>query len=194
MASTNDWPVDLRGITETIVTTRGPNERWNVAALGVHAPESADRPATARTWGGTRTRRNFERRGQGYVQFSTDPVDFAKAALTIDERDEPILDSAAAWARTEVTQVDRGTDEGTTWLEWELEPVETAVEERIVPTTNRGYAAVVEATVAASRLDVPAYDRAELTDRLSHLEDVVATCGSQREQRAFDVVRDAVDW
>ena len=194
MPATADWPVDLRGITETIVTTRGPQDRWNVAALGVHAPPSTDEPPTARTWGGTRTRRNFERRGQGYVQFSTDPVDFAKAALTIDERDEPVLDSAAAWARTEVTQIDEGTDEGTTWVEWELEPVETAVEGRVVPTTNRGYAAVVEATVAASRLDVPAYDRAELTARLSHLEDVVDTCGSPTEQRAFDVVRNAVDW
>lgn len=194
MPATADWPVDLRGITETIVTTRGPEDRWNVAALGIHAPPSPDELPTARTWGGTRTRRNFERRGQGYVQFSTDPVDFAKAALTIVERDEPVLDSAAAWARTEVTQLDEGTDEGTTWVEWALEPVETAVEGRVVPTTNRGYAAVVEATVAASRLDVPAYDRAELTARLSHLEDVVDTCGSPTEQRAFDVVRNAVDW
>ena len=194
MAATADWPVDLRGITETIVTTRGPRDRWNVAALGVHAPPSADESATARTWGETRTRRNFDRRGGGYVQFSTDPVDFATAALTVDERDEPVLDSAAAWARAEVTPVDRGTDEGTAWVEWELEPVETAVEGRVVPTTNRGYAAVVEATVAASRLDVPAYDRAELTARLSHLEDVVDTCGSPTEQRAFDVVRNAVDW
>jgi len=194
VAATADWPVDLRGITETIVTTRGPRVRWNVAALGVHAPPSADEPVTARTWGETRTRRNFDRRGQGYVQFSTDPVDFAKAALTVDERDKPVLDSAAAWARTEVTPVDRGTGEGTTWVEWELEPVETAVEGRVVPTTNRGYAAVVEATVAASRLDVPAYDRAELTARLSHLEDVVHTCGSPTEQRAFEIVRDAVGW
>lgn len=194
MTDVGDWPADLRGITETIVTTRGAEDRWNLAALGVHAPDAPDRPATARTWGGTRTRRNFSRRGQGHVQFWTDPVEFAKAALTIEERDEPVLESAAAWARTEVTQVDRGTDEGTTWIEWELEPMETAVEGRVVPTMNRGYAAVVEATVAASRLDVPAYDREELTDRLTHLESIIETCGGPGERRALDVVRAAVDW
>jgi hypothetical protein len=194
VTDTGGWPVDLEGITETIVTTRGPNDRWNLAALGIHAPESTDRPVTARTWGGTRTRRNFERRGHGYVQFWRDPVDFARAALTIEERDEPVLESAAAWARTDVSRIDRGTEEGTTWIKWQLDPVETAVESRFVPTTNRGHAAVVEATVAASRLDVPGYDRTELASRLTYLEDVVETCGSATEQRAFDVVRNAVDW
>ena len=26
------WPVGLRGVTESIVTTYGPNDRWNAAA------------------------------------------------------------------------------------------------------------------------------------------------------------------
>ncbi len=44
------WPVELRGVTETVVATLGPNEKWNMAALGLHAPESpASRHAT--TWG-----------------------------------------------------------------------------------------------------------------------------------------------
>lgn len=194
MGSAGDWPVALRGVTETIVTTRGPSDRWNAAALGVHAPtEPGDRP-TSRTWGSTRTRRNFAERGGGYVQFARDPVDFARAALTIEEVEEPLLESASAWVRVAATQVDRGTDAGTTWIEWELEALESGVERRVVPTTNRGYAAVVEATVAASRLDVPAYDRDVLADRLAYLEDVVETCGGPDERAAFDVVRDVVDW
>lgn len=194
MAESGDWPVALRGVTETVATTLGPNDRWNAAALGVHAPAGADDHPTARTWGSTRTRRNFARRGEGYVQFWTDPETFAEAALTITERDEPILADAAAWVRVAVGEVDRGRDEGTSWVEWMLEPVETGVERRVVPTTNRGYNAVVEATVAASRLDVPAYDRDELAGRLTHLDRVVETCGGPAERAAFDVIRDAVEW
>lgn len=194
MGEASDWPVDLRGVTETVVTTLGPAERWNVAALGVHAPEEDGGRPTARTWGATRTRRNFERREGGYVQFTRDPVDFAQAALTIREDDDPLLDSADAWVRVASTRVDRGTDAGTTWVEWELEAVETGVEQRVVPTTNRGYGAVVEATVVASRLDVPTYDREELAARLEYLEGVAERCGGPAERAAFDVIRDAVDW
>lgn len=194
MGAATDWPVPLRGVTETVVTTLGPNERWNAAALGVHAPAAEDDFATARTWGSTRTRRNFTRLGEGYVQFVLDPVDFAEAALTVREVDEPILESAGAWVRVEATDVDEGTKEGTSWVEWTLEPIETAVERRVVPTTNRGENAAIEATVVASRLDVPAYDRDELEARLEHLEEVAETCGGPRDRAAFDVVREAVDW
>ncbi|MBV0922619.1 DUF447 family protein [Halomicroarcula limicola] len=190
--SERGWPVELAGVTETIVTTLGPNERWNVAALGVRAPEG-DRPATATTWGRTRTWRNFRERGEGYVQFTRDPVDFAEAALSVREEAEPILDSADAWVRCAVDRVADGEDGGTRWVEWTLKPQESGVERRVVPTTNRGHAAVVEATVAVSRLDVPAYDRETLLDRLRYFESVVETAGSEREREAFRRVRELTD-
>ncbi|MFQ3320770.1 MAG: hypothetical protein ACI80F_002857, partial [Natronomonas sp.] len=90
-----EWPVELRGVTESVVTTLGPNDRWNVAALGLFAGG----PVVARTWGRTRTWRNFRERGEGYVQFTRDPVDFVEAACSVREEDDPILDSADAWAR-----------------------------------------------------------------------------------------------
>ena len=190
--SETQWPVDLAGVSETVVTTLGPNERWNVAALGVHAP-AGDRPATATTWGRTRTWRNFRERRGGYVQFTRDPVDFAEAALSIREEDDPVLDSADAWVEVDVERRDSGSEGDTQWVEWALHPVDSAVERCVVPTTNRGHAAVVEATVAASRLDVPSYDRETLLDRLAYFESVVETAGSERERAAFDRVRDLVD-
>lgn len=222
MPDNGDWPADLRGITETVVTTRGPDDRWNLAALGVHEPgldvdaseldvdasgldadaSGLDAPggepdgavATARTWGRTRTRRNFEREGEGYVQFTDDPVDFAEAALTVREETDPVLEGALAWARVAVVELDRGEEAGTEWVDWALDPTESEVRRRVVPTINRGYAAVVEATVAASRLDVPGYDRATLQDRLSRLADVIERCGGDRERQALAVVRGAADW
>jgi len=182
--------VSLRGVTETVTTTLGPNGLWNAAALGVHAGE----PATATTWGRTRTRGNFERQGEGYVQFVDDPVLFVDAALDIEETEDPLLDAAAAWARVEVEQVATGMEGETEWARWNLHPVEREVVRETVPTINRGFGAVVEATVAASRLDVPAYDRAVLTGRLEYLSTVVDRCGGDREQRAMARLVELADW
>lgn len=188
-----DWPVDLWGVTETVVTTLGPNERWNVAALGLRAPEG-DGPGTARTWGRTRTRRNFAERGGGYVQFVDDPVDFVEAACAVREEDDPLLDSAAAWARVAVERREEGVEGGTEWVDWAVRPVEAAVERERVPTVDRGFTAVVEATVAASRLDVDAYDRDRLVARLDHYAGVVERAGGPREREAFERLREYVEW
>jgi hypothetical protein len=187
-----EWPdtVELRGVTESVVTTLGPNDLWNVAALGLHAGE----PVTARTWGRTRTWRNFRERGEGVVQFTRDACDFVDAACSVREESDPVLESADAWVRVDVTEVEAGEDGGTEWVDWELRPTEHEVRTRVVPTTSRGHAAVVEATVAASRLDVPGYDRDELLGRLAWLESVVETAGGEREREAFSRLREHVEW
>jgi len=184
-----DWPVALRGVTESVATTLGPNDRWNVAALGLHAGD----PVTARTYGRTRTWRNFSERGGGYVQWTRDPVEFTEAALAVRELDDPVLDSADAWARVTVTERETTADAGTQVVTWELTPVEAAVERETVPATNRGYYAVIEATVAASRLDVDAYDTDTLRERLAYFAEVVETCGGEREREAFARLEELVD-
>jgi hypothetical protein len=186
------WPVELSGVTETLVTTPGPNGRWNVAALGVHAPEN-EGPPTARTWGRTRTWRNFRERGEGSVQFTTDPVLFVEAALSVQEVEEPILDEAHAWVRICPERIDSGTDGGTEWVDWALPASQSGIESRVVPTVSRAYGAVVEGTVAASRLDVEGYDSAELRERIDFFESVVERCGGSREQRAFDRLLEIMD-
>jgi hypothetical protein len=191
-----DWPVELAGTgtVETVVTTLGPNERWNVAALGVFAPDDDGAPATARTWGRTRTRRNFESRNEGYVQFWTDPVDFVEAACSVREEPEPVLESVAAWARVSVERLEADEAADTEWVDWALRPVESVVRTRVVPTHNRARGAVVEATVAASRLGVSGYDDAALRDRIRHQADVVESCAGERERAAWERFEDLVDW
>lgn len=233
------WPVAFRGVTESIVATRGPEGRWNLAALGLRvdragegpietageesdtdptdgSPEIApwwperdrgypdeepregvegiDGPVTARTWGQTRTRINFEREGGGVVQFSRDPLLFVEAALGIVEREEPVDPGADAWVHVSVDRIGEGTSGGTGWVDWRLVPVDARIRRRTVPTVNRGYNAVVEATVAASRVDVDAYDAAVLLDRLAFLEGVVEACGSPRDRSAFERIDDHVGW
>ncbi len=199
--SPEGWPAEWDGTVESVVTTLGPNDRWNVAALGLTAPDpdrdEADTespPVTARTWGRTRTWRNFTNRGEGYINFTQDPVTFVEAACCVREEDDPVLESADAWARVTVSELQSGESGGTQWVEWGLIPVESAVERRVVPTISRGHAAIVEATVAASRLDVPAYDTATLRERIAFFESVVETAGGAREQAAWERFEALVDW
>ncbi|MFB6095803.1 MAG: DUF447 domain-containing protein [Haloferacaceae archaeon] len=206
-----EWPVALRGVTESVVATLGPNGRWNVAALGLHAPArspgseaAAGRDAvTARTWGRTRTRRNFERGPtaahgdravDGVVQFTTDPREFVAAAVTVHEVDDPVLPGAAAWVDVAVERLAGGEAGGTEWVDWAVRPLASEVRERTVPTINRGFNAVIEATVAVSRLDVPGYDEAQLLDRLAHLASVVEAAGGPAERSAMATLDEETGW
>lgn len=192
MTRGTEWPVSLRGVTESIVATLGPNDRYNFAALGLHAPaDTATEPeVTARTWGRTRTWRNFTERSDGVVQFTHDPVLFVDAALDIYEQAEPVHETADAWVRVSVEQLDDGTDGGTQWVDWRLIPEEAEVQREVVPTFNRGYGAVVEATVAASRLDVETYDTEMLMQRIEYFGEVAKRCGGPREREAFERIRE----
>jgi hypothetical protein len=193
------WPVALRGVTESVVTTLGPNDLWNVAALGLHAPEGglaagSDGTVEAVTWGNTRTRRNFHRRGGGVVQFVTDPREFVDAALTVREESEPVLESADAWIRVTVERIDEGTEGRTQWERWRLVPETGAVRRRRPFTINRAFYAVVDATVAASRLDVPEYDTEQLLDRLAYFAETVDACGGAVEREAFARIDRETGW
>ena len=184
------WPVALRGVTEAVVTTLGPNGLWNVAALGLHAGD----PVTARTYGNTRTRRNFERRGGGVVQFVADPRDFVDAALSIREEPDSVLGSADAWVEVAAQQVDSREENGTTIRTWELSPVENEVVRARPTTYNRAFGAVVEATVAASRLGIEGFDDVQLRSRLDRFAETVERCGGEREREAMARVAEQADW
>lgn len=200
------WPVELRGVTESVVATLGPNDRWNFAALGLHAPTTAaesgvsegsgaaEKPVTARTYGRTRTWRNFSERGGGVVQFTVDPREFVDVALTVYEADDRLLPNADAWVEVTTREVGRETMGETTVRTWALDPVESAVRTERVPTINRGFGAVVDAAVAASRLDVPSAETAALLDRLRYAADVVDRCGGVKEREAFARIDEATGW
>lgn len=194
MAEGVSWPVRLRGVIETVVTTAQPDGAWNAAALGVHAPESGQEHPRARTWGRTRTRRNFTERERGYVQFVDDPVVFVQAALAVQTVDDPVLDAAAAWVLVEPVRIGDGTSGGTEYVDWRLVAVEAETVRRSVPTWNRGEAAAVEASVHASRLNTPAGDAAELRERLDWLATVVESAGGDRARRALEIVAELSAW
>lgn len=191
----DDWPVELFGVTESLVATMGPNDRWNVAPLGLFPPGTgeSDEHVTARTWGRTRTRGNFERRGTGVVQFVRDPVLFVESALGIVERSDPVHESADAWVRVEVDRIDDVDQPADDRVAWTLRPTESHVLHTAVPTTRRGYNAVVEASVWASRMDVDRYETKVLRERISFLREVVGSVGSGRDRLAFQRIDDLTE-
>ncbi len=189
------WPVELRGVTESIVATLGPNGLWNMAALGLHAPDQPSEPVEATTWGNTRTRRNFHRQGGGVVQFTADPREFVDAAMRIREETKPVLPAADAWVAVDAESVARGEEGATMWERWQLRPVEPGTVEKSRPRTiNRGFYAVIDATVAASRLDVPSFETDTLLDRLAYFEETVEKCGGPAERAAFETLSEASGW
>jgi len=195
MTGNTAWPVELRGITESVVATLGPNDLWNMAALGLHAPEEPGEPVTATTWGNTRTKRNFHRQGGGVIQFTADPREFVDSAMTIREEPAPVLPNADAWVEVAAKSVDRGEEGGTEWERWELRPRKQGLIERSQPLTiNRGFYAVIDATVAASRLDIAAFETETLLDRLAYFEETVEKCGGPREREAFERLSEYSEW
>ena len=52
---------------------------------------------------------------------------------------------------------------------------------------------MIEATVAASRLDVPSYDTERLRDRLEYFTGVAERAGGRAERRAIDRVRALIE-
>lgn len=189
-----DWPVSITGVTESIVATLGPNELWNMAALGLNAPADEKAPVTARTWGRTRTWRNFTERGSGVIQFTTDPREFVDAAVRIREEDSPVLPGADAWVEIDAIQTDSGEQGNTKWVDWELTPVNATVRRRQIPTINRGFGAVIDATVAVSRLDVETYPTDVLLSRLVYFAETVEKCGGHNERAAFAKLDAVTDW
>jgi len=128
------WPVALRGVTESIVTTFGPNDRWNVAALGAPRRTIRTTPSPPRGRTDAPGRGGTSPRGGGVVQFTTDPRTFVDAALTVREVDEPVLPTADAWVEVTVEEIASETEGGTTVRTWALDPVEHAVVRERVPT------------------------------------------------------------
>lgn len=191
-ADSGHWPIPLVGITESVVTTLGPNNKWNVAALGLHTEPGE--PVTATTWGRTRTWRNFTEERPATIQFISDPRIFVAAALSVIEIDASTVANAHAWVDIEIRSVADGQRGGTQWEEWEITPVDATVSDPTVPIINRANNAVIEATVAASRLDVDVYDTDVLVDRLVHHAEVTDRCGGPHAREAFAGVDELTGW
>jgi hypothetical protein len=216
-----DWPLPVDGVTEAVVATPTPDDDWALAALGLHPGEPVTARTWGATRTRRNLDRLIDEATSGdgagrdrmpapdafepgpwtadgadpaaVVQFVTDPVAFVRASLGRWTADEPVADVATAWVAVGVELVATGTEDGTEWVDWALHPGPSTILERRVPILRRGTAAVVEATVAASRLGVPGEPDEVLRERLDRQAAIVRRTGSERDRAAMGRLADLAD-
>lgn len=196
MTDSATWPVALKGVVESVVTTEQPDGDWNLAPLGLHPidGEHRERRVRARTWGRTRTAKNFERTGRGMIHFDLEPITFVNAALTHETRSSATVPEAAAVVDVRVDRLETGRSGGTGWTDWLLTPTAVSVHRETIPVTRRASVAVVELTIALSRTGVQTYDDAVLQDRATYFADVIERCGGPAELAALERIEAVTDW
>lgn len=189
------WRLLYGEITETVAVTGG-DDGSNVAPMGVVRPEpdsgggdgEEDR-VFARLWRGSDTLDNVRDSGRVVVNFTRDPVVYVESAL--GDADDRVVDGrlegADAWIRCEAER--DGVERDGDVERWRLREEGTTVETRRVFAVNRGFNAVVEAAVDATRLEL----RPELRERVQRNVEVALKCGGPREEEAVEVLREHVD-
>jgi hypothetical protein len=181
------WPLKIEGIVETIVTTQEESGLWNVAVVGLHGGDII----TARTWGNTRTRKNFKERNEGYIQFIRDSVLFTEAALGIIEHKDPIIKGAYAWVKIKPISIETGHSRGTEWEDWEIKVEEYSILDKEIPIINRGYNSIVEATIIASRMDL-SIEKEKDAQKIEELLEIAEKCGDVLEGEASLLIREFI--
>lgn len=200
----DDWPGDWRflraRITETIATTRpatDPDDEGdasgdpavNVAPMGL-VSEPGEPDAVARLWAGSDTLANVRATGRVTVNFTRDPLVYARAALSDDTGAfvaDGRLDDPDAWVDCDA--VHAGEERGGEVERWRLEPRDGALLERRLCQVDRGFGALVDACVDATRLHVdPALDE-RIAERLS----LAWRCGDDRCREAATYVSNFTD-
>lgn len=188
---TTEWPIELAGITETVIATPNPDRTWHQASFGLH-PDT-DHTGRGRCWGQTKTASNLERTGEAVFQFLTDPLVFAETALGDCNTPAPVFQSTHAWVRVGAVNVATGCQNDTQWSDWQFTPQTSAIRKETVPVVRRGTAAVIEALVAASRLDVPGYDQSTLIAQIDRSRSIINRCGTPRDKTALRRIEQYVD-
>jgi hypothetical protein len=128
------------------------------------------------------------------INLVTDPRQFVRAALSVYEPPAAVLPGAAAVVEATATATREWTEQTTQMTRWELQPVWVSIRRWGVPTYRRGRTAVIDATVAASRLDVPDVDTADLRAELERCATIVERTGSSSDRAAFAEIDALTGW
>lgn len=173
----------LPGISEIIATTSGPR--------GPHAAPVGLRRSGARVeailYRPSRTLANAESAGALIANVVEDPLLFVDAAFRTLPRSRfvetphgPVLRDAAAWVKFRAIPMreERGR------VTFALRPVEGRRTNAVPRAPNRGFHAVLEGTVHATRYVI--FRNPQLLKKIRELEPVVVKCGGPRERRAWD--------
>lgn len=174
------------GINEVIAITRNPDGSWNAAPIGIIVEDSNSAIARVRLYK-NRTRENLERDKILFANITDDALIFTIASFEdldvgyFSSLNPPLLKGAMAWCEFEG---ELKGDEAT------LRLLDGKVVERKVRAVNRGFSAVIEALVHATRYIAfkDEEKRRELLGRILYYKEIAKKCGGDREKRAFEII------
>ncbi len=173
------------GINEIIAITFGDG-RINTAPIGIIVEDAGSRFAKARLYP-SHTRRNIEAGSKLWANVIYDPIVWAVTAFDdLDEGwfeslDPPIIRGALAWCEFDAK------------IEGDfarLELLRGEILRSSIRTVNRGFNALIEALVHATRYRI-SRDEA-LWQKIIEYKAIVEKCGSQKEKEAFKILMKAI--
>jgi len=171
-----------------IFTTISPDGVPNAAPIGLHMK---DGKFFARIYN-SKTLDNILGKKTAAANIVDDPFLFVESALSDMHPDNfdliggfPVLKDAQGWII-----FDCKTRKGKTISVVELSPVEAQIKHRQIQPINRGFNAVIEATIEATRY-VVLKDKKYL-DRIEYYDTIVQKCGGPREKEAMKLLFDLV--
>lgn len=176
------------GISEVIFTTISLEGVPNAAPIGLHMK---DGKFFSRLYN-SRTLDNIRGKKAAAANIVDDPFFFVESALSDMHQDNfdliggfPVLKDALGWIIFNCR-----IRKGETISVVELLPVESKIKHRQIQPINRGFNAVIEATVEATRY-VVLKDKKYL-DHIKYYDTIVRKCGGPREKNAMKLLFDLV--
>ncbi len=174
------------GISEVIATTQG--EVANAAPMGIVNRGSP----YIKMYTGSHTFRNVKRNGRLAANLVSDPQLYVKAAFDDLEPfyfyyddDMPVLKAAYAWVEYACSVYSESPQKQIAIVR--LRAVRSKVLDRPIVPINRGFNAVIEATVHATRYH--ALQEARYLKLIDYCGTVVKRCGGRDEVQAFKLLK-----
>jgi len=176
------------GISEVILSTISPEGVPNAAPIGLHLK---DGKFSARIYN-SKTLDNILGNQTAAANIVDDPFLFVQSALSDIEQGKfefiegfPVLKDAMGWI-----VFDCRCRKGENISVVELTPVRSKIQRRKIMPVNRGFNAVIEATVHATRFVV--LKEQQYLDHINYYNTIVQKCGSTGDKDAMKLIFDLI--
>ena len=176
------------GISEVIVTTLSKDGVPNAAPMGLHCKDGR---LFLRLFN-SKTLDNILEQPVAVANIVDDPVLFVRSALSDIEIDEfeliegfPVLKGVLAWIRFDCKCRKVGKISVV-----ELTPVSGAIFHKTIKPVNRGFNAVIEASVDATRYVI--FKEQKYLDSIGDYDKLVKKCGGVREKEAMRMLYELI--
>ncbi|MCZ7381220.1 MAG: DUF447 family protein [Candidatus Methanoperedens sp.] len=176
------------GISEVIFTTISPDGIPNAAPMGLHRKEKR---LFVRIYN-SKTLENIMKKPIAAANIVDDPVLFVQSALSDvgPERFEyaegfPVLKDAPGWIL-----FDCKCKKGENISVVELSPIKGKINTRKLKPVNRGFNAVIEASIHATRYVV--LREQKYLEHIEYYNSIVKKCGGAREKEAMELLYELI--